>query len=169
MSYTHPSGQPQGTASQITNKLREILISEIIAVNGYQTHIANSSMEEINKVWHSIMKDEKKHYGMILTLLRKYDPEEYRQYEAHKALLFDNQYSIQKYVPNFDRQLILNNIRDDIKGELEAVILYEEDLSRYPKDIRMVLQSIIYEEKGHTEHLTKVLLKYDSDKYDVFD
>jgi len=66
MSYTHPNGQPQGMSRQFTNKLREILIGEIIAINGYQSHIANSNIEEINYVWHSIMLDEKKHYGWIL-------------------------------------------------------------------------------------------------------
>lgn len=60
MSYTHLNGQPQGVALQFTNILREILVAEIIAINGYQTHIANSNMEEVNKAWHSIMLDEKK-------------------------------------------------------------------------------------------------------------
>lgn len=31
-------------------------------------------MEEISDAWRSIMRDEKKHYCMILSLLRKYDP-----------------------------------------------------------------------------------------------
>jgi rubrerythrin len=58
--------------------------------------------------------------------------------------------------------MILNNIREDIKGELEAVILYEEELPLLPhSDIRKVLSSIIMEEKGHSEHLTRLLLKYD--------
>lgn len=59
MSYTNPDGQPQGIASLDTNKLREILIAEIDAINGYADHIANSNMEEINDAWRSIMRDEK--------------------------------------------------------------------------------------------------------------
>lgn len=39
MSYTNPHGQPQGIAMFDTNKLREILISEIDAINGYSDHI----------------------------------------------------------------------------------------------------------------------------------
>ena len=54
MSYTHPNGQPQGTAQKFTDKLREILISEIIAINGYQTHIANSDISEINDAWSGV-------------------------------------------------------------------------------------------------------------------
>jgi hypothetical protein len=48
MSYTNPQGQPQGTARHFINKLREILIAEVIAINGYQSHIAHSDIEEIN-------------------------------------------------------------------------------------------------------------------------
>ncbi len=59
MSYTNPYGQPQGLAKTVTNKLRGALIAEIIAMNGYTEHIANSDMEEINRVWHSIVDDEK--------------------------------------------------------------------------------------------------------------
>jgi rubrerythrin len=167
MSYTHPNGQPQGMARQFTNKLREILIGEIIAINGYQSHIANSNIEEINYVWHSIMLDEKKHYGWILRLIRKYDPAQEKQFLEH---INDNpgpKTPVQSQNLQFDNQIILNNLRDDVKGELEAVILYEADLSNFPhKDIRTTLQSIIEEEKGHAEHLTRLLLKYDPDIYD---
>jgi rubrerythrin len=160
MSYTNPYGQPQGTARQVTNKLRQILIAEIIAINGYQSHIANSNMVDINNSWHSIMEDEKKHYGLVLGLLRKYDPEEYKQYLAHKTDLVGPKEPMQIYNPDFNIQIILNNLREDIKGEFEAVVLYEEELPEFPyKDVRTVVRSIIDEEKGHTEHLTNILLK----------
>lgn len=167
MSYTHPNGQPQGAAQKSTNRLREILISETVAINGYQEHIARSGIEEINMAWHSIMLDEKKHYGWVLQLLRKYDPEQYKQFLAHKNDTSGPRIPFQlKSVPS-DAATILNFLREDIKGELEAVILYEADLSRYPyKDIRTTLVSIIDEEKGHAEHLTGLLLKYDPDSYD---
>ncbi len=166
MSYTYPTGMPQGHPRIFTNRLREILIAEIVAINGYQTHIANSAMEDINAAWHTIMEDEKKHYGMLLTLLRKYDPEQYRQYVEHISVPTGPVSPLQAYKPEYDRQIILNNLRDDIKGELEAVILYEEELPEFPnQDIRMVLVFIINEEKGHAEHLTKLVLKYDPDPY----
>ncbi|MGU3473638.1 hypothetical protein ACLBWT_21115 [Paenibacillus sp. D51F] len=47
--------------------------AELTAINDYTNHIANSTMEEINKVWRMILLDEKRHYGMFLTMLRKYD------------------------------------------------------------------------------------------------
>lgn len=166
MSYTNPYGQPQGVAKLVTNKLREILIGEIIAINGYAEHIANSSMEDINAAWKSIMEDEKKHYGLILSLLRKYDPAQYQAYKEHINDKSGPKSPIQTYTPNFDKQIILNNVREDIKGELEAVILYEPHLENIPYyDVRHILLSIIDEEKGHAEHLTQLLLKYDTDKY----
>lgn len=166
MSYTHPYGQPQGIAILDTNKLREILVAEIDAINGYEYHIANSNMEDINAAWRSIVGDEKKHYGMILSLLRKYDPTQYQAYKEHTGEKLRPKSTLQKYTPNYDKQLILNNVRDDIKGEFEAVILYEQYLAYVPyNDIKYTLYSIINEEKGHAEHLTQLLLKYDTDKY----
>lgn len=170
MSYTFPRGMPQGIALPFTNKLREILIAEVIAINGYQEHIANSNMEDVNRAWKKIMGDEKNHYGIILNLLRKYDPTEHNYYLAHKAVRLGPKSPMQAYRPEYDSQIILNNLRDDIKGELEAVILYEEELPEFPyMDIRAALQGIIDQEKGHTEHLTELLLKYDPDTYDSLD
>lgn len=167
MSYTNPHGQPQGIAALDTNKLREILIGEIDAINGYANHIANSNMEDINAAWKSIMGDEKKHYGMILTLLRKYDPLQYQAYKEHIGDKLGPKSPMPIYTPNYDKQIILNNIREDIKGELESVILYEQQLdSIHYSDVKYALRSIINEEKGHAEHLTQLLLKYDTDKYD---
>jgi len=167
MSYTNPQGQPQGIALLDTNKLREILISEIDAINGYSDHIANSNMEDVNAAWKSIMGDEKKHYGIILLLLRKYDSAQNQAYKEHIAGKSGPTSPMQTYEPNYNKQIILNNIREDIKGELEAVILYEQQLAMIPySDVRYALYSIINEEKGHAEHLTQLLLKYDEDAYD---
>lgn len=166
MSYTNPYGQPQGIARKITNMLRQIIIAEIIAINGYQSHIANSNMQDINEVWHHIMLDEKEHYMLAINLLRKYDPVEYKYFSSQHEEFSVQKSPLQIYKPNYDKQIILNNIREDIKGELEAIILYEEELAEFShKDIRVTLQKIIDDEKEHTEHLTQVLLKYDPDPY----
>lgn len=166
MSYTTPHGQPQGTTRLFTNKLREALIAEIIAINGYEEHIANSNMENINQAWISIMGDEKKHYGIFLKLLREYDPEEYKAYTVHAESPAYVQ-PLQTYTPDYNRQIILNNIRYDIKGEFEASILYEDLAAVIPyPDIRSALLSISNEEKGHVEHLTRLLLDYGPGQYD---
>ena len=167
MSYTNPYGQPQGLAKTATNKIREALIAEIIAINGYTEHIANSNMEEINKAWHSIMNDEKKHYGIFLTLLRKYDPAQYKAYKEFIGVAPRVISPMQIYMPNYNKQIILNNIREDIKGEFEASVLYEQLAGEVTiNDVRRALMTISDEEKGHSEHLTRLLLKYDTDKYD---
>lgn len=166
MSYTTRYGQPQGNARLFTNKLREALIAEIIAINGYEEHIANSNMENVNEAWRSIMGDEKKHYGIFLSLLREYDPDQYKAAQDHSAVSGSNP-PLQFYVPSYDKQLILNNIREDIKGEYEAVILYEDLSQLVPyRDIRSALLSISNEEKGHAEHLTRLLLDYGPGEYD---
>ncbi|HEY5585550.1 MAG TPA: ferritin-like domain-containing protein [Ruminiclostridium sp.] len=166
MSYTNPYGQPQGMAIKFTNMLRQIIIAEVIAINGYQNHIANSNMADINEVWHNIMLDEKRHYSLAINLLRKYDPIQSKFYLIHNPDKLGYKLPLQVYKPSYDKQLILNNLRDDVKGEMEAVILYEEELSEFPKkDIRTTLQTIIDDEKEHSEHLTAILLKYDPDPY----
>lgn len=235
MSYTNPYGFPQGPATKLTNLLREIMIAEIVAINGYQNHILNSSFTEINEVWHHIMVDEKNHYGIAIDLLRKYDPVEYKYFvNPHEAILpnkvenstngMSNAASTDSNIANItniantantantanaantantaknstspaksstngtgksssksnlrpqpvnqadklsrEKFIVLNYLREDIKGELEAVILYEDELSHIQqKDARQALQKIIDDEKEHTEHLTQVLLKYDPDPY----
>lgn len=103
---------------------------------------------------------------MILSLLRKYDSAQYQAYKDHIGDKLGPKLSMQTYTPNYDKQIILNNVREDIKGEFEVVILYEQQLVSIPyNDVRYVLYSIINEEKGHAEHLTQLLLKYDTDKY----
>jgi rubrerythrin len=166
MGYTNPYGQPQGIADRITNKLRQIIVAEIIAINGYQNHILNSDMPDINEVWQHIMLDEKKHYSLAINLLRKYDKTE-QKYSVEMHNIHTNSESpMQMYIPEYSKQIILNNLRSDIKGELEAVILYEGELPKFTqKDIRTTLQTIIDDEKEHTEHLTEVLYKYDPDPY----
>lgn len=102
---------------------------------------------------------------MLLTLLRKYDPVEYEKYNLHKGESLATKTPMQTYKPDYDTQIILNNIRQDIKGELEAVILYEQHLVEFNQRDRQVFYTIASDEKEHTEHLTEILLKYDPDKY----
>ena len=147
------------------DKIREALIAEIIAINGYAGHIANSEMDDVNSVWRSIMADEKEHYGLFLTLLHRYDPKQYQLYIKHSHDVIPVT-PMQPYKAEFDRQLILNNVREDAKGEFEAVILYDQLMHEAPyQDIKDIFQYVIDAEKEHVEHLTRVLLTYDTDKY----
>ncbi|MCA1010617.1 ferritin family protein [Halobacillus halophilus] len=166
MSYTIPGGQPQGKPIFVTSKLREAMVAELTAINDYSFHIANSKMKDVNKVWRMIMLDEKKHYGMFLTLLRKYDPAQYQAYVYFQNTKEGVTEPLQRYTPDYDHQLIMNLIRKDLKGELETAVLYDEYAEKitYP-DVKQVFASISSDEKYHVEHLTKLLLRYDSDPY----
>jgi rubrerythrin len=165
VSYTDLYGQPQGVPFYFVNKIREALIAEVAAINGYARHIANSHMEEINAVWRSIIADEKEHYGLFLALVHRYDPTQYQLYIKHSQDAIAVA-PLQPFKPEYDRQLILNNVREDAKGEFEAVILYDQLLHEAPyQDIKDVFQYVIHAEKEHAEHLTRVLLLYDTDQY----
>jgi len=165
------------------------MIAELVAINGYQNHILTSNITAINEAWYHIMLDEKRHYTIALDLLRKYDPVEYKYFiTSHELNMETDLQNTQNINPGqgkhssgekspalsshadkiaiYDKPLILNNVRADIKGELEAIILYEDEIADIPqKDIRVELQKIIDDEKEHTEHLTQVLLHFDPDPY----
>ncbi|ASS91232.1 rubrerythrin [Bacillaceae bacterium ZC4] len=166
MSYTFPGGQPQGKPIFITSKIREAMVAELTAINDYNYHIANSNMEEVNRVWRMIMLDEKKHYGMFLTLLRKYDPVQYQTYLYYQNTHLDVKEPMQTYRPNYDKQLILNLVRSDLKGELETAVLYDQYAAEISiPDVSHVFSVISRDEKFHAEHLTKLLISYDPDPY----
>ncbi len=103
---------------------------------------------------------------MFLTLLRKYDPAQYKAYKEFIGAAPRVTSPMQTYIPNYNRQIILNNIRKDIKGEFEASVLYEQIASEVNvNEVRQTLIAISDEEKEHAEHLTRLLLEYDNDKY----
>lgn len=166
MSYT-TNGAPQGAPISKTNLIQEAMIGELIAINEYANHIADSNNSEINTTWEHIMEDEKRHYGMLLDLLRRYDSTQMSQYlkvKEHIHAEGGRKYSL--YGPQYSSHLILNNLRKDIKGELEAIILYDNNVNQINiREIRDVLYEIISDEKEHVEELTFLLQKYDMHSY----
>ncbi|KEH97075.1 ferritin family protein [Clostridium massiliodielmoense] len=166
MSYT-TNKQPQGYPYFVTSKLREDMIGELVAINDYSFIISNCSIKEINDVLSHIRQEEHNHYGMLLKLLRKHDPMEmdaYLKVISHTDLTPAKEYLT--VTTGVTDKLLLNYLREGIKGELEAVILYEQHLAEIPyTDIRETLQKIVYEEKEHLEELTLVLTNYDKGKY----
>lgn len=167
MSYTTP-GQPQGEALLLTNFIREALIGEIVAINQYNNHIDSINLADLRMLLYHIMEDEKRHYGMLLNLLRKFDP-----VQAEKALEVPDHVHIkdrpikQHYSSDHkDCSLVLNKIREDIKGELEAVILYEDIISKITDDTaKNIIKEITDDEKEHSEELTLALIRLDKDNY----
>ncbi|OPJ63934.1 hypothetical protein [Clostridium oryzae] len=72
--------------------------------NSYGKHITNSNMDDVNAVLTHIIREEKEYYGKILTLLRKYDPEEYSGYKEHKGDKQTPKSPMQAYTPNFNER-----------------------------------------------------------------
>ncbi|WP_055071620.1 ferritin family protein [Clostridium massiliamazoniense] len=166
MSYT-TNRQPQGTAFSVGNFLRETMIGELVAINDYSEHIHLCNLDEVNKILHHILEEEKKHYGMLLNALRKVD-----KAQAEKAEEVNEQPSIKskplKYTTEKGKNCstLLNAIRFDIKGELEAIISYEDVFQKLTDPVlKAMLREIINDEIEHVEELTRILLFLDKDCY----
>ncbi len=57
---------------------------------------------------------------------------------------------------------ILNNLREDLVGELQAINQYQEHIDELDdEEIKKVLEHIMNDEKEHVAELTKVIRKID--------
>ncbi|MGL5820276.1 MAG: ferritin family protein [Sarcina sp.] len=167
MSYT-TKRQPQGKPRNLANFLREAMIGELVAINDYQEHMNNCSISEVKEVFEHIMQEEKKHYGMLLELSRHLD-----HIQNSAAIEAPNHVNVKCKTLNEttskkkgSNSSLLKKIRDDIKGELEAIIAYEDIISKITdqKAIKMITE-ITSDEKQHVEELTYLLQKLDGDCY----
>lgn len=179
MSYT-TNGQPQGTAHSISNFIREAMIGELAAINDYTKHISETSSCDIKETLTHIMLDEKRHYGMLLELLRKFDPvqfkkavktkEEESKEKSSKKKSKSKSNTSSSNKKTHSTEYILNKIRMDIKGELAAIIAYEDIISKITdKEAIDTITEITNDEKEHIEELTALLQKFDNDCYGPLD
>lgn len=168
MSYT-TERQPQGIIKTIEGFLREGLIAEVVAINDYSHFISATNNKELKELFHHIMEDEKRHYGMFLETLRCFD-EEGRELEEeakeHVSISSKEKYNDYTNKWNKDRGFLID-IRDGIKGELEAILLYQQFVNNINnnKVIRMI-NEVIRDEKEHVEELTRALIILDKDSYE---
>lgn len=166
MSYT-TERQPQGNLKTEETLLREGLIAEIVAINDYSHFIEQTDIKEVKDIFHHIMEEEKEHYGLFLEQLRRIDRE---QKEAQEKVVGEESISSkQKIKEHTTKNLkgnLLDNIRLAIKGELEAIALYDDLVEHLEdKEIIDVVRHVTREEKEHVEELTKALLILDKDSY----
>lgn len=165
MSYT-TDRQPQGIKKNTETFLREGMIAEIVAIDDYSHFISLTDNKEVKDIFYQILKREKVHYGMFLEVLRKIDKEEG---ELKKKIYSEiNICSKQKYKESnkVEKGDLLDSIRILIKGELEAIILYEDFIENIKdQSVVSVISQIIREEKEHVEELTKALTTIDEDSY----
>ena len=148
--------------------IRALMREELQAINQYQRHIEESDIPELNEIWQYIMENEKGHYGMLLELLRRVDLEQAAQYENIKdtGIIIPSKIQMSPPIVKKSKLEILNNIRNDIRLELEAVNEYEAFIIKAPiSPILQIITTINQDEKEHIEQLTKALLQLDTDKY----
>ncbi|WP_238918345.1 ferritin-like domain-containing protein [Clostridium sp. YIM B02555] len=167
MSYT-TNRQPQGVMNNIDGFLREGLISEMVAINDYSDFIESTDNRQIKELFHHIMLEEKRHYSIFLTLLRSLDSEERELSEEVKDHLKISQKG--KYSDLTGKVLkeinLLVVIRQAIKGELEATLLYQEFVDNLTdENLIRIINEIIRDEKEHVEKLSRALIILDKDRY----
>lgn len=64
---------------------------------------------------------------------------------------------------------ILNNLRQDLVGELEAINQYQEHVDEITdEEVKKVLTHIMNDEKEHVAELTKVIRKVDEIQEEKF-
>lgn len=167
MSYT-TNRQPQGLLKDKQTLLREGMISELVAINDYTKFISATDNKEIKDLFHHIREEEKHHYMEFLDALRSVDEEECKLSEEssdHIQISSKDKYKDEMHLKN-SKSGLLTDIRDSIKGELEAIILYEDLISNLDdENLISLIRHIVKEEKEHTEELTRALLILDKDQY----
>lgn len=168
MSYT-TIRQPEGMVHSYDNLLRQAMIAELVAINDYSEILAYSDIKDLNNILEHILEEEKEHYGKFLNLLREVDEEQYYMY---RRILNENEFKyleplrIDHGMEKKDGRFILDKLRKEIKGELEAIVLYEDQLRKIPDpEGRRIMYEVIMDEKEHVEELTQALLRLDKHKY----
>ena len=64
---------------------------------------------------------------------------------------------------------ILNNLRQDLVGELEAINQYQEHIDESDdEEIKKILTHIMNDEKEHVAELTKIIRKIDETQEEKF-
>ncbi|MPQ42893.1 ferritin family protein [Clostridium tarantellae] len=171
MSYT-TDRQPQGKGKSLSILLREALISECVAINDYSSHLIFIDNKEVKEIIHHILEEEKEHFGLFLEALRKVDNDQHMLAKKIKEEIHISSYDkVKEYGHDKkNKKAILSNLRELIKGELEATVLYESFLEYIDdKEIVDIIKKIAKEEKEHLEELTRVMIILDKDKYGLLD
>lgn len=167
MSYT-TNRQPQGILQNDEIFLREGLVAEIVAINDYSHFLNYTENKEVREIFHHIMKEEKEHYGLFLEALRTIDMDQFtlsKKVDDHFKICSKDSYKDFSSGKE-NKYLLLTFIRDAIKGELEAIILYEDFLCNiHSNTLFQLIKKITSDEKEHVEELTKALVILDKDEY----
>ncbi len=158
MSYT-TEGMPQGKPVSSKGLIRDALIGELNAINSYQNTLEFSNIPRLNKFIVEIMKDEIHHYHLLTEYLNKLDKEQAEMFKEvqkkdYKVDFTLNPLEIKSPTP----PNILSQLRKNIKGELEAILSYDE-IEHTLKDAegKALIHAITKDEKEHIAELDKLV------------
>ncbi|EKQ57994.1 MULTISPECIES: ferritin family protein [unclassified Clostridium] len=149
--------------------LMEGLISEIEAINDYDYSLTLTENEEVRKILSHIRNEEVGHYFSFLEALRKIDNEFNTAAQAiQKQINIQSKINYNEYsCIKENKVLLFTSIRNAIKGELDAIILYNKFLNEVKSnELFKIIKVIDINEKEHVEELTRllVLLEKENDK-----
>ncbi len=158
MSYT-TEGMPQGMPISSKGFIRDALIGELNAINSYQRSIAYADIPELKKILLELMKDEIHHFHLLTDYLNKIDKEQAEMFQKYKPQDFPIDFKQNpldvKFQPTTN---IASQLRMNIKGELEAILSYDEIESKL-KDPqgKALIHAITNDEKQHIAELDAMI------------
>ncbi len=155
MSYTTLNGMPQGTPITAKGLVREALIGELIAINSYQQSLAYSDIDELNGFLLELMQDEIHHYHLLTQYLNKIDSEQAEMFKAIQKQDFNVNFTVNPLAVKTKSSMdIVTQLRNNIKGELEAILSYDEIASKLREpNGKALIQAITKDEKEHVAEL----------------
>ncbi len=147
--------------------LMEGMISELTAVNDYSYSLTLTENKKVKDTLYQIMKENKKHYGAFFKALQTTDKEFFSASQHIDDRNKNNlKISNNEYLDSKESKLLLTSIRNAIKDELEAIMLYTNFLDNIKSnELFKIIKVISLNKKEHIEKLTKLLNLIDSDSY----
>ncbi len=158
MSYT-TEGMPQGKPITSKGLIRDALIGELNAINAYQTTLEYSNIPNLNKFILELMKDEIHHYHLLTEYLNKLDKEQAEIFKEVQKKDYKVDFTLNPLEIKAPTQPnILSQLRKNIKGELEAILSYDE-IEHTLKDPtgKALIHAITKDEKEHIAELDKLI------------
>ncbi len=158
MSYT-TDGMPQGKPISSKGLIRDAIIGELNAINSYQATLEFSNIPRLNKFIFEIMQDEIHHYHLLTDYLNTLDKEQSELFKEVAKNDYNVGYTLNPLEIKAPTQPnILSQLRKNIKGELEAILSYDE-IEHSLKDStgKALIHAITKDEKEHIAELDQIV------------
>ncbi len=89
-----PQTHHKGILGELLCYMREDIIGELQAINDYNRHMvraAEANYNDIARLWHHIMMEEKEHFAELTEMLTRYDPEQRRMFRNVGMSIYSTQ------------------------------------------------------------------------------